>query len=101
MSAAKLLSPEAQRRVLAYLATNRPATLPRDRLLMLLSWQAGLRVCEIAGLEWPDVLEPTGELSCTLRVRRLTTKGRRHTRHVPLHPGLQEALLLWRHHSPT
>src|SRR5687768_4444226 len=98
---AKILSPDAQQRVLDHLAARRSATLARDHLLMLLSWRAGLRVCEMAGLEWRDVLDEMGNLASMLRVRRLTTKGRRLTRYIPLHPDLREMLVEWRSAAPS
>ena len=59
----------------------------RARLLMLLQWRAGLRVSEALALEPADLSLDT-DLP-TLRVRQ--GKGR-HSRIVPVHPELQNAL---------
>lgn len=66
----------------------------RDRVMVLLSYKAGLRAQEIAGLQWTDVTDPTGA------VRRegftvpgdIAKKGRERT--LPMNPALYDALLL-------
>jgi len=41
----------------------------RDRAMILLSIKAGLRACEIAGLDWSMVLDAQGHVSGTIHVR--------------------------------
>ena len=56
---AKVLTDAELKRVLAVCATQRHAA--RNRLLVLLSHYAGLRVSEIASLRWGDVLDREGK----------------------------------------
>ena len=63
----------------------------RNAVIVLLSFKAGLRACEISGLTWAMVLKPNGRLAEHLTVSRYIAKygsGRR----VPLHPDLTGAL---------
>lgn len=48
-------------RLLAAVNDTRHPT--RNRTMILLSFHAGLRACEIAGLTWPMVLGPSGKLT--------------------------------------
>ena len=87
---AKVLEPGDVRRVLRQVAESRhPA---RNRAMFLLSLKAGLRACEISGLEWPMLLTAKGTLSASLTVTRIIAK-RGSARGVPIHPQLAEALL--------
>lgn len=93
---ARVLEPEDVERLLALTTdTRHPA---RNRLIVLLSFKAGLRACEIAGLTWPMVLKTNGRISDHLAISRNIAKygsGRR----IPMHPDLREALA--RHHRET
>ena len=63
----------------------------RNVVIVLLSFKAGLRACEIAGLAWPMLLKPSGRLAEHVTIARHIAKygsGRR----VPLHPELAAAL---------
>jgi integrase/recombinase XerD len=65
----------------------------RDRVIMLLSIKAGLRACEIAGLDWSMLLDDKGRIGHVLTVRDAIAKngsGRR----IPIHPELRKALRL-------
>jgi integrase/recombinase XerD len=59
-------------RVLRHLQTTR--TPVRDQVIVLLSFKAGLRACEIAGLDWGLVLKSTGHISDALPVSRHIAK---------------------------
>ncbi len=86
---AKLLTAADVRRVLDHVARHRHAN--RNRTLVLLSFKAGLRACEIAGLDWTMVLQPNGKLSDQIAVAARIAKngsGRR----LPMHPELRAAL---------
>lgn len=86
---AKALSDEALRRSLAI--AGRSSTPLRDRVIVLLSVRAGLRACEIAGLDWSMLLDARGRIGTSIEVRDSIAKkgsGRR----VPLHPELRSAL---------
>lgn len=86
---AKLLSETMIRRALRAL-DKRPTAL-RDRVMFLLSVRAGLRACEIAGLDWSMITEPNGRIARLMIVHdRIAKKdgGRR----VPMHDELINAL---------
>ena len=62
---------------------------------MLLSVKAGLRACEIAGLEWSMVMTDAGEIGDIIDIRNAIAK-RGSGRRIPMHPSLQQALAeLW------
>ena len=60
-------------RLLAAVNDSRHPT--RNRTMILLSFHAGLRACEIAGLTWPMVLGPSGKLTGSLTLSLGITKG--------------------------
>jgi integrase/recombinase XerD len=87
---AKVLVAADVRRVLAAVSRTRQAT--RNKVMVLLSFKAGLRAGEIAGLDWRMVLQPNGRVGNHVDVRDSIAKygsGRR----VPLHPELKAALV--------
>jgi integrase len=94
---AKIISPETLQRMLAYAAQTRQPK--RDAVIVLLSVKAGLRACEIAGLEWSMVMTDKGSVGDTIDIRSAIAKkgsGRR----IPMHPDLRHALTeLWRSRS--
>jgi integrase len=61
--------------------------------MVLLSFKAGLRACEIAGLEWSMVLDPSGRVARSLHVASDIAKNGR-ARRLPLHEDLRSALEL-------
>jgi integrase len=63
----------------------------RARAMILLSVKAGLRACEIAGLDWSMVLDVQGRVSGTIHVRDVIAK-KRGGRRIPMHPDLRRAL---------
>ena len=90
---ARVLEPADVRRLVTH-ATGRRHSL-RDITIVLLSFKAGLRACEIAGLTWSMVLRTDGRVSDQLSISKHIAKygsGRR----VPLHTELRDALV--RHH---
>jgi integrase/recombinase XerD len=91
---AKILSPTTLRRMLAYARHTRQPK--RDIVIVLLSVKAGLRACEIAGLEWPMVMTDNGKIGDIIDIRSAIAK-RGSGRRIPMHPQLQRALAeLWR-----
>jgi integrase len=90
---AKVISPETLQRMLTYAAQTRQPK--RDAVIVLLSVKAGLRACEIAGLQWSMVMTDNGDISDTIDIRSAIAKkgsGRR----IPMHPTLKQALTdLW------
>ncbi|WP_332709164.1 tyrosine-type recombinase/integrase [Sphingomonas sp. PB4P5] len=77
------------RRLLDHVSDLRHAT--RNRVIIMLSFKAGLRACEIAGLTWSMVLRPNGQLAPVLFVSGDITKGGS-PRRIPVHADLLAAL---------
>ena len=91
---AKIVSPATLRRMLAYARKTRQPK--RDTVIVLLSVKAGLRACEIAGLQWSMVMTDDGKISDVVDIRNAIAK-RGSGRRIPMHPSLQWALAeLWR-----
>src|SRR5277367_6307213 len=64
---AKVVTPPMLKRMLRHV--SRSSFPARDRVMILLSVKAGLRACEIAGLDWSMVLEAQVRVSGTIHVR--------------------------------
>jgi integrase/recombinase XerC len=88
---AKVLAPDDVRLLLAH-ADHRRHPL-RDRVIVLLSFKAGLRACEIAGLDWAMLLRPDGKMDSAMYLGRGITKGGR-GRRIPIHKQLKRALVV-------
>jgi len=86
---AKVLSTYTMKRALAI--AGRSTTPERDRAMVLLSIRAGLRACEIAGLEWSMLLDARGRLGRTIELHDAIAK-RGSGRRIPIHPELRTAL---------
>jgi integrase/recombinase XerD len=64
----------------------------RDRVMVMLSFKAGLRALEIAGITWEMLCGPDGQLGDEIHLEdRISKKG--NGRIIPMHPDLKEALL--------
>ena len=87
---ARVLEGADVRRLLRHVRDHRHAT--RNQAMVLLSFKAGLRAGEIAGLEWPMILRPDGQLDRHISVARQIAKNGS-ARRVPVHPDLKVALL--------
>ena len=86
---AKVVTPPMLKRMLR--RVSRSSFPARDRAMILLSVKAGLRACEIAGLDWSMVLDAQGRVSGTIHVRDVIAK-KRGGRRIPMHPDLRRAL---------
>jgi len=86
---AKVVTPPMLKHMLRHV--SRSSFPERDRAMILLSMKAGLRACEIAGLDWSMVLDPQGRVSGTINVRDIIAK-KRGGRRIPTHPDLRRAL---------
>ena len=86
---AKALAPADVRRALDHVQRQRHPD--RNRVILLLSFKAGLRACEIAGLSWPMVLATDGTIAPALSVARQIAKYRS-GRTIPLNAELGRAL---------
>ncbi|WP_430386730.1 tyrosine-type recombinase/integrase [Blastomonas fulva] len=86
---AKVLEAADVRRTLAHVTTHRHPL--RDTVIVLLSFKAGLRACEIAGLTWPMVLKTDGRVADHLTISGNIAKYSS-GRHIPCHLELGKAL---------
>ena len=86
---ARVLGGADVRRLLMQVVLQRHAV--RNHLIVLLSFKAGLRACEIAGLDWSMVLQPRGRMADQLQLTGAITKNGA-PRRIPLHPELAAAL---------
>jgi len=76
MKQAKIPSDKEFKRFLAIISTERHAE--RNRMAVMLSYLAGLRVGEIASLKISDVLDSQGQVRDQIRLRPEQTKGNQH-----------------------
>ena len=100
---AKILSEKQMRTALAYVSEHHRYPL-RDRVMLLLSFKAGLRAKEIALATWSMVLNSDGVVGDTLELRNVASKGKGGGRVVPLNTELRAALVALhadRHPAPT
>lgn len=92
-TSAKTLAPGDLRRLETRAANGRFSA--RNKTMVLLSYRAGLRACEIAGLDWQMVLTSDGRIDDAIFVSDEIAKNGR-GRRVPMHSSLRSALR--RHH---
>ena len=90
MAQAATLTDTQLRRVLQYVSTRRHAL--RDRTIMLVSFNAGLRAKEIASLVVGDIYDAAGSVREQFILRRAQTKGG-YERTVYLNKTLRRAML--------
>ncbi len=86
---ARVLRPEDVRLLLEHVEGQRHRE--RNRVIILLSFKAGLRACEISGLQWPMVLATDHRLGDVLTITGSIAKmgsGRR----IPVHKELKRGL---------
>src|ERR1051326_2848847 len=87
---AKVLRPRELQRLLDHVSHSRhPA---RDRVMVLLTFKAGLRACEVANLRWSMITDTTGELADAISLPNRASKGKNGGRTIPLHNDLRAAL---------
>lgn len=87
---AKILKPNELNILLRYVASKRYPL--RNLVIILLSFKAGLRACEIAGLTWDMVLDGNGTIGHILEVAPQIAK-KQSGRRIPLNKALRTALL--------
>ena len=87
---ARVLEGADVRRLVRHVGDHRNAT--RNHAMVLLSFKAGLRACDIAGLDWSMVLRPDGRMDRHISVARQIAKNGA-ARRVPVHPELKVALV--------
>ena len=86
---ARVLEPGDVRRLLVHTQGQRHHL--RNRVIITLSFKAGLRACEIGGLTWPMVLKTDGRVAEQIRVSRHIAKCGS-GRNIPIHMDLKSAL---------
>ncbi|WP_118858308.1 tyrosine-type recombinase/integrase [Sphingomonas mesophila] len=86
---AKVLGPADVRLLLKHVTGQRYPE--RNRVMVLLSFKAGMRACEIAGLSWPMILGSDHSLSSQVVVGNDIAKGGS-GRAIPMHADLKRAL---------
>jgi len=87
---AKTLQDKDLKRLLRNVETGRHHL--RDQVIILLSFKAGLRACEIAGLDWSMVVTAGGAVGDSIAIGAGIAKNGR-ARIVPQHPQLRSALV--------
>jgi integrase len=87
---AKVLRNGELERLLRHVAHSRYPE--RDRVMVLLSFKAGLRAKEIAGLTWSMVTDASGEIADSIALPNSASKGQGGGRTIPLHSALRESL---------
>jgi integrase/recombinase XerC len=88
---AKVLRARELQRLLDHVSHTRHPE--RDRVMVLLSFKAGLRAKEVAGLTWSMVTDATGELADAISLPNKASKGKGGGRTIPLHSDLRAALV--------
>src|SRR5204863_2990970 len=87
---AKVLRKSELQRLLNHVSHTRHPE--RDRAMVLLSFKAGLRAKEVAGITWSMVTDTTGELADAISLPNRASKGKSGGRTIPLHNDLRAAL---------
>lgn len=87
---AKVLDEQQFKKLLAYIDEH--SSMPvRDRLIVYLSFKAGLRVAEIAKIDFTALTDAEGRIAKTIHVYGNVAKKKRE-RDIPMHPELKKAI---------
>ena len=87
---AKILSNQQLSTLLSWIATRQNAE--RNRLIILLSFKAGLRAKEIASLRWKMVMDADGKISDDIALTNVASKGKS-GRTFPMNKEVQRQLM--------
>jgi integrase/recombinase XerD len=87
---AKIPRPREVTRLLDHVSHSRHPE--RDRVMVLLSFKAGLRAKEIAGLTWSMVTTAAGDIADAIALQNRVSKGNGGGRTIAMHGSLREAL---------
>ena len=88
-TSARVLTPADLYHVLEFVAGG--GTPVRNTCIIHLSFDTGLRACEIAGLEWPMVSTARGSAGSQIALNGNIAKNG-HQRFIPLQPTLADSL---------
>ena len=86
---AKIIPLPDQTSFIEYVSSKRHGW--RNAVMALLSFKAGLRACEIAGLDWTMALDANGRVADNISVSSIIAK-KGSGRTIPCHPELRKAL---------
>ncbi len=86
---ARVLEAGDVRRLLKHTTTQRHHY--RNAVIIMLSFKAGLRACEISGLRWPMILKSNGRIGDQIRISKHIAKYG-NGRHIPAHSDLKRAI---------
>lgn len=95
---AKVIEKSDVKKVLDVIKTRN--TPLRDTVALFLGLKGGLRVAEIAGLRWDDVLKSNGEIADFIFIGSHIGKGKKE-RQVPMHKDLKPLLAQLRRNRPN
>src|ERR1700733_10329301 len=87
---AKILSDKAIEDLLLFAETTRHPI--RNRVIVLLSFKAGLRAAEIANLTWSMVLSADGDVATMIELHDVAAK-KGHGRRLPIQSDLRQSLI--------
>lgn len=87
---AKILSKHQCEALLGFVSRSRNPL--RNKVIVLLSFKAGLRAKEIASLTWPMVIESNGEIGECINLTNQASKGQS-GRAIPINKELRQALI--------
>ena len=91
---AKIVEARDLKQLLSHISERRH--YQRDTVIILLSFKAGLRACEIAGLDWAMVTTSAGVIADSISVAASIAKNGR-ARRIPIHPQLGSSLrTIWK-----
>jgi integrase/recombinase XerD len=93
---AKILSEHQLQALLSWLTTRKHAD--RNRLVVLLSFKAGMRAKEIASLRWSMVMDASGEIGDLIQLTNEATKGKS-GRVIAMNKDIRKQLIAVRHSS--
>lgn len=88
---AKILSDREHKQLLDYCNSTRHAI--RNRVMVLLSFKAGLRAKEISQVRWRMILDASHEIGDSINLEYIASKGKNSGRSIPINNELKEALI--------
>ena len=88
---AKILSDKEHKQLIDY--CNRTRHSIRNKVMVLLSFKAGLRAKEISQVRWRMILNPSHEVGDTINLEHIASKGKNSGRIIPINNELKEALI--------
>jgi integrase/recombinase XerD len=88
---AKILSDREHKQLIDYCNFTRYSL--RNKVMVLLSFKAGLRAKEISQVRWRMILDPSHEVGDSINLEHIASKGDNSGRIIPLNYELKQALI--------